>query len=77
MGAIVLDDAVVGEGTLVAAGSLVAMGQVVPPRTLVAGMPAKVKRELTDEELKRMEEGCKHYLELKEIYLKESVSSGQ
>jgi carbonic anhydrase/acetyltransferase-like protein (isoleucine patch superfamily) len=77
MGAIVLDDAVVSEGTLVAAGSLVAMGQVVPPRTLVAGMPAKVKRELTDEELKQMQEGCKHYLELKEIYLKESVSRGQ
>lgn len=75
MGAIVLDDAVVGEQALVAAGSLVAMGQIVPPRTLVAGIPAKVKRELTDEELRRMEEGCKHYLELKELYRKES--SGQ
>jgi len=74
MGAIVLDDAVVSEGTLVAAGSLVAMGQIVPPRTLVAGTPAKVKRELTDEELKQMQEGCKHYLELKEIYLEESRS---
>ncbi|MBI3949425.1 MAG: gamma carbonic anhydrase family protein [Acidobacteria bacterium] len=72
MGAIVLDDAVVGEQALVAAGSLVAMGQVVPPRTLVAGIPAKVKRELSEEEIQRMEEGCNHYLELKEIYLKES-----
>jgi len=73
MGAIVLDDAVIGEGALVAAGALVAMGQVVPPRTLVAGVPAKVKRELTDEELKRMAEGCQHYLELKELYRKESA----
>ena len=72
MGAIVLDNAVVGEGALVAAGAVVGMGQAVPPRTLVAGIPAKVKRELTDEELKRMEEGCKRYLELKEIYLKEA-----
>lgn len=71
MGAIVLDDAVVGEEALVAAGAVVQQGQVVPPRTLVAGIPAKVKRELTDEELRRMEEGCQHYLELKEIYLKE------
>jgi carbonic anhydrase/acetyltransferase-like protein (isoleucine patch superfamily) len=72
MGSIILDNAVVEEGALVAAGSLVTMNQVVPARTLVAGTPAKVKRELTDEELKQMEEGWKHYLELKEIYLKES-----
>jgi carbonic anhydrase/acetyltransferase-like protein (isoleucine patch superfamily) len=75
MGSIVLDDAVIGEQALVAAGSLVKMGSVVPPRTLVAGVPAEVKRELTDQEVEHLERGWKHYLELKETYRKES--SGQ
>lgn len=73
MGAIVLDDAVIGEGALVAAGAVVQQGQIVPPRTLVAGVPAKVKRELTDEEVEHMQQAWKNYLELKEIYLKDSL----
>ena len=51
MGAIVLNGAVIGAGTLVAAGAVVPQGMVVPPRSLVAGVPAKVRRELTDAEV--------------------------
>ena len=51
MGAIVLNGAVVGEGSLVGAGALVPQGTVIPPRSLVAGVPAKVRRELRDEEV--------------------------
>jgi carbonic anhydrase/acetyltransferase-like protein (isoleucine patch superfamily) len=51
MGAVVLNGAVVGDGSLVAAGALVPAGAVVPPRTLVAGVPAKVRRELSDAEV--------------------------
>lgn len=51
MGAIVLNGAVIGAGSLVAAGALVAQGVVVPPRSLVAGVPGKVRRELSDAEL--------------------------
>ena len=51
MGAIVLNGAVVGAGSIVAAGALVPQGVVVPPRSLVAGVPAKVRRELSDAEL--------------------------
>jgi carbonic anhydrase/acetyltransferase-like protein (isoleucine patch superfamily) len=69
MGARVLDGAVVGENALVAAGAVVPEGMHVPPRTLVAGVPAKIKRELTDEELKRLDESWRHYVELKEEYL--------
>lgn len=69
MGARVLDGAVVGEHALVAAGAVVSEGMHVPPRTLVAGVPAKVKRELTDDELKRLDESWRHYVELKEAYL--------
>jgi len=69
MGARVLDGAVVGERALVAAGAVVSEGMNVPPRTLVAGVPAKIKRELTDDELARLDEAWRHYVELKEQYL--------
>jgi carbonic anhydrase/acetyltransferase-like protein (isoleucine patch superfamily) len=51
MGAIVLNGAVVGAGSLVAAGALVTQGMVIPPRSMVAGVPAKVRRELSDDEV--------------------------
>jgi carbonic anhydrase/acetyltransferase-like protein (isoleucine patch superfamily) len=51
MGAIVLNGAVVGAGSLVAAGAVVAQGAVIPPRSLVAGVPGKVRRSLTDDEV--------------------------
>ncbi|MEU6575746.1 gamma carbonic anhydrase family protein [Streptomyces sp. NPDC046805] len=50
MGATVLNGAVIGAGSLVAASALVPQGMVVPPGSLVAGVPAKVKRELSQEE---------------------------
>ncbi|MFF7899374.1 gamma carbonic anhydrase family protein [Streptomyces sp. NPDC007920] len=50
MGATVLNGAVIGAGSLVAAQALVPQGMRVPPGSLVAGVPAKVRRELTQEE---------------------------
>ncbi|WP_217551858.1 gamma carbonic anhydrase family protein [Streptomyces sp. GbtcB6] len=50
MGATVLNGAVIGAGSLVAAQALVPQGMVVPPGSLVAGVPAKVRRELSQEE---------------------------
>jgi len=70
MGARVLDGAVVGECALVAAGAVVGEGMRVPPRTLVAGVPAKVKRDLTEAEIARLEQSWRHYVEYKEKYLK-------
>jgi len=49
--AVVNDNAVIGESAIVAALAFVKADMVVPPRTLVAGIPAKVRRELTEEEL--------------------------
>lgn len=69
MGSRVLDGAVVGESALVGAGALVPEGMHVPPRTLVVGVPAKVKRPLTDEELERLEQSWKNYVGYKEKYL--------
>lgn len=72
MGSRVLDGAVIGENALVGAGALVPEGMQVPPRTLVVGVPARVKRPLTDEEVARLEESWKLYVEYKDQYLKES-----
>ncbi|MDH6244655.1 gamma carbonic anhydrase family protein [Mycobacterium sp. OTB74] len=51
MGAVVLNGAQIGEGSLVAAGTVVPQGFVVPPRSLIAGVPGKVRRELTEDEI--------------------------
>ena len=69
MHATVLDGAVVGEEAVVAAGALVPPGMLVPPRTLVAGVPARIRRELTDEELDRARRGVQVYLGLKDRFL--------
>jgi gamma-carbonic anhydrase len=76
MGARILDGAVIGEQSLVGAGAVVSEGMQVPPRTLVVGVPAKVKRPLTDEEVARLEQSWKNYVEYKETYLAEA-SSGE
>jgi carbonic anhydrase/acetyltransferase-like protein (isoleucine patch superfamily) len=69
MHATVLNGAVVGEEAMVAAGALVVPGMVVPPRVLVAGVPAKVRRDLTEEELDHIRRGVRSYLEVKGRYL--------
>jgi carbonic anhydrase/acetyltransferase-like protein (isoleucine patch superfamily) len=64
MGATVLNGAHIGAGSLVAAQALVPQGMRVPPGSLVAGVPAKVKRELTDEEREVIKLNAAGYLEL-------------
>lgn len=64
MNAVVLDRAVVGESAMVAACAFVKAEMVIPPRTLVAGVPAKVVRELTAEEMNWKVDGTRIYQEL-------------
>lgn len=54
MGAVILNGAVIGTGSLVAAGAVVSQGAVIPPRSLVAGVPAKVRRELSEAEVEHL-----------------------
>ncbi|GAA0930727.1 gamma carbonic anhydrase family protein [Pseudonocardia zijingensis] len=68
MNATVLNGAVIGEGSLVAANALVPEGTVVPPRSLVAGVPGKVRRELTDEEVERCRGNAAIYRRLAEVH---------
>lgn len=69
MGSRILDGAVIGESALVGAGALVSEGMHIPPRTLAIGVPARVKRQLTDEEIASLEESWRHYVALKDEYL--------
>jgi phenylacetic acid degradation protein len=64
MNAVVNDNAVVGDSAIVAAMAFVKAGMVIPPRTIVAGVPAKVLRGLTDTELAWKVEGTRHYQDL-------------
>jgi len=64
MSAVVMDGAEIGEGSFVGAMSFVRAGMIVPPRTLVAGVPAKVVRELQDKELAWKANGTQQYQEL-------------
>jgi gamma-carbonic anhydrase len=73
MGSRVLDGAVIGESALVGAGALVPEGMKVPPRTLVVGVPARVKRSLTEDELARLHQSWQNYVQYKETYLNEKA----
>ena len=64
MNAVINDNAQIGESAIVAAMAFVKAGMIVPPRTLVAGVPAKVVRVLTEQELAWKVEGTRSYHEL-------------
>jgi carbonic anhydrase/acetyltransferase-like protein (isoleucine patch superfamily) len=68
MNATVLSGAVIGNESLVAAGSVVLEGTVIPPRSLVAGVPGKVRRELTDAEVEDIRRNGIHYRELSALH---------
>lgn len=64
MSATVLNGAVIGAGSLVAAGAVVLEDTIVPPGSLVAGVPAKVRRELSEEEREGIRQNAATYLML-------------
>ncbi len=69
MRATIMNNAVVGAHSIVGAGALITENIIIPPRSLVLGMPAKVKRQLTDEEVASIDEYSRRYYEYKETYL--------
>lgn len=68
MGSIILDGAEIGEGAFIGAGSLVSQGKKIPPNTLAFGRPAKVIRELTENDLKDMARIRREYVEKGQYY---------
>lgn len=76
MGAKILDDALINSNSFVAAGSVVKEKFVVPEGTLVAGVPAKVVRDLRPEELEKIKQNAKNYLFYVEQYKKFNQGNG-
>ena len=68
IGSIVMDGVRVGASSLVAAGALLSPGTQIPPRSLVMGVPARVKRPLTDEEVAGLNVFWQNYTELTKFY---------
>ena len=75
MGATVLNGAVVGEGALVAANALVLEGFEVPPHTLAAGVPARVRRELDPADLERFRQNAEGYVARGQAYKSGGMST--
>jgi carbonic anhydrase/acetyltransferase-like protein (isoleucine patch superfamily) len=68
MGARLLSGCEIGAECLIAAGTLVTEGRRIPPRSVVMGVPGKVVRGITEEELERTRTICAHYLEMAQRY---------
>jgi len=68
IGAIVLDKAEIGEGAIVGAGAIVTPKTKIPPHTMALGIPAKVVRNLTKEEVEDLKKHVKGYVELMKKY---------
>lgn len=76
MGSIVLDNALVNSNVIIAAGSLVRENFIVPERVLVAGVPAKIVRELKEEEIGNIQQSALNYVGYSQSY-KEMMSNNK
>jgi gamma-carbonic anhydrase len=74
MGAIVLNGATVGADSVVAAGTVVTEGARIPPRSLVMGAPGKVKRTLSDQEVREILEYAQNYVRYRLDYMQDTDS---
>lgn len=73
MNAVLLHHAVIGEEALVAAGSVVTVGMEVAPRTLVAGSPATVRKQLQGESAAWIRGSAGHYVRLSRAYMEQGI----
>lgn len=68
MGAMLLSGSEVGQECLIAAGTVVAEGKKILPRSVVMGVPGKVMRQVTDDDVRRIRANCLHYVEMAKRY---------
>ena len=71
IGAILLNDVHIGHHCIIGAGSVITPGKVIPPESLVIGVPGKVVRQLTPNDLTELDANWKVYVELSRRYLRE------
>jgi len=77
IGAVVLNDARIGEGSIIAAGAVIPEHTVIPPNSLVAGVPGKVRRTLGEADREMILKYAQNYLDYTKIYLAETgITSG-
>jgi carbonic anhydrase/acetyltransferase-like protein (isoleucine patch superfamily) len=74
--AVILNGAVIGRNCLVGAGSVVTENKTFPDRTLILGAPARVARELTDEEVAGLEKSAASYVERRDLFKAQLVRIG-
>lgn len=72
IGATILNDARIGSGSIIAAGAVIPEHALIPPRSLVAGIPGKVKRELGDADRRLILQYAQNYVDYVAIYLREA-----
>ncbi len=75
IGATILNNARIGEGSIIAAGAVIPEGMIVPPRSLVAGVPGKIRRDLTSEDREDILRYASNYLDYVKIYLGETSTA--
>ena len=68
MGAMLLSGSVIGAECIIAAGTLIGEGKRIPPRSLVMGVPGKVVRQVSDDDVRRIRENCSHYVAMSQRY---------
>ena len=73
MGSVVMNGAKIGNHCLIGAGSLVTQNTVIPDRSLVMGSPARVKRTLTEEEIKYLEGSREEYVEVGKLLREDGI----
>jgi Carbonic anhydrases/acetyltransferases, isoleucine patch superfamily len=64
MNSTILDNAVIGEGSIIGANALVPSGKIIPPRSLVLGVPGKIIRQVTEEEVQETINNALWYVEM-------------
>jgi carbonic anhydrase/acetyltransferase-like protein (isoleucine patch superfamily) len=73
MGARLLSGCEIGEGCIIAAGAIVTERKIIPPRSLVVGIPGKVVRQVTEEEIQRTRSIAAHYLDMAKRYARGEI----
>ncbi len=71
IGATILNNAQIGEGSIIAAGAVIPEHTIIPPRSLVAGVPGKIRRTVDDEDYEMILNYARNYLDYTQIYLAE------
>jgi carbonic anhydrase/acetyltransferase-like protein (isoleucine patch superfamily) len=64
MGSVILSRASIGEGSIVGAGALVTEGKTFPPGSLIVGSPARVVRQVSEDDLARIKENASRYVDI-------------